>query len=693
MKTFDRSWFLEGNWHHVLGCVGLALLSLHQPWVLSITLVYLYKLYRYDGILFLVGLGLASTVLIHHELITPVDLKGRKVEAQVLYTESAKNRVIAQSDEGKVLIYLDDDYAVHAGDYVVATGNYRESTVPSMPGEFDYDTFLLSVGIDGVFYADTVTVMREGFSVYQFREWVDDYITERYDAVGPYIRMFVLADRNAMDDDVLEATQSLGIAHLFAISGLHISLLTMILITTLKQFKCREGFIDVALGFFLSAYLILTVFAVSVVRASLMMVGLRLSKKLHFHFTGIDMLSMLAVFLLLINPLFYVQTGFMLSFLVAFSLMCSSPILSKKSTVMSGFYVSAIAFFATLPLISDLSHGVHPLTILLNVMFVFYTMFLLLPFGYITFALPFFEALYGVIIVLFEWLVIWTHRLFSLRVNLYFGSMFFIIIYYGLWLWILQGKKMRVRVKYMAIYLMFLLCLPYVRMHSQVVVFHVHGDSLLVRDAFNRCTMLIDTGESTTHHQLSQSLYALRVTRLDYVFISHWHYDHYGAYDEVSNHFPVLNLITRENAMVHESKWIECGHLAFYIFPMEKEYACENNHSIMMLIKIADDIILFTGDIEREREQAFNEDLSMVTMLKVAHHGSRTSSNTVFLEQIQARDALVSAHRRNRFDHPHQETLDRLKHQNMTIHRTDQEGTIFFNYYFGNRIKKTPYQP
>ena len=86
--------------------------------------------------------------------------------------------------------------------------------------------------------------------------------------------------------------------------------------------------------------------------------------------------------------------------------------------------------------------------------------------------------------------------------------------------------------------------------------------------------------------------------------------------------------------------------------------------------------VLFTGDLEQHGEACLVDRLPPSTVLKLAHHGSRTSSSEPFLDAIRPSLALISAGRGNRFGHPHEVVLHRLQARGIPVLRTDELGTI-----------------
>jgi competence protein ComEC len=104
-----------------------------------------------------------------------------------------------------------------------------------------------------------------------------------------------------------------------------------------------------------------------------------------------------------------------------------------------------------------------------------------------------------------------------------------------------------------------------------------------------------------------------------------------------------------------------------------------NDSSLVIQVRYGPRRFLLTGDIEQEREKELAGGLAPADVLKVAHHGSRTSSGSEFLTRVRPTFAVISAGLDNVHGHPHREVLDRLTRQRVTVFRTDHDGMISFS--------------
>ena len=229
------------------------------------------------------------------------------------------------------------------------------------------------------------------------------------------------------------------------------------------------------------------------------------------------------------------------------------------------------------------------------------------------------------------------------------------------------------------------------------------GDSMLLQTPDNEY-MLIDTGEYEYYDKLSSYLEHYNIKKFKYVIFTHPHSDHMGSADKIVKNYEIENLImpdatnntkTFERLVTEiENKNLDIilpvpgdkykfGESEFIILaPISEEYKNLNNYSIVIKLTYGKNKFLFTGDMEKESENEVmdfckknNIDLS-VDVLKLAHHGSSTSSQQSFLNLINPRYAVIMCGVDNTYNHPNLKTMERVKSTGAEILRTDSNGDI-----------------
>ncbi len=213
--------------------------------------------------------------------------------------------------------------------------------------------------------------------------------------------------------------------------------------------------------------------------------------------------------------------------------------------------------------------------------------------------------------------------------------------------------------------------------------------------------MMIDAGNNDDSDLILNYLNSKNVKTIDYMIGTHPHEDHIGSMDTVINNFDVDNVYLPK--ILHTTKTFEDVLTAvenknlkidepvagneFYFNGMTveilapiREYSDLNDNSIVLKITDGDVDFLFTGDIEKEAEYDIiqsGENLS-ADVLKVAHHGSDTSSSEDFIKKVSPEYAVISVGKDNSYGHPEESTLDLFNRLNIETYRTDQSGTITF---------------
>ena len=211
-------------------------------------------------------------------------------------------------------------------------------------------------------------------------------------------------------------------------------------------------------------------------------------------------------------------------------------------------------------------------------------------------------------------------------------------------------------------------------------------------------TMLIDAGEVENGEDVSEYISSRETERIDFLVGTHPHSDHIGGLAAIVNSFDVGNVymprvshnsVAYENlisAVLDKNMKIKSpmGGDVIYetdnvlievLSPNRAEYDNLNNYSIVIKLTYGDTSFLFTGDAENEVLWEITGDVS-ADVLKVAHHGSDTSSDEVFMKRVSPSYAVIPVGENNQYGHPHWEVLKLLSEINAKVYRTDEDGTV-----------------
>lgn len=224
------------------------------------------------------------------------------------------------------------------------------------------------------------------------------------------------------------------------------------------------------------------------------------------------------------------------------------------------------------------------------------------------------------------------------------------------------------------------------------------ADSILISQGQNH--MLIDAGNNADADQVTNYLKNKGIIKLDYVIGTHAHEDHIGGLDAVISRFDigkvlipkqvsttktfedVLMAIKNKNMKVTVPKAGDVYNLGkakwTILAPNKEEYEDINNSSIVIRMTFGDNSFLFMGDAEELSEQEILANKLEVKsdLIKIGHHGSNSSTSSVFLKKVMPKYAVISVGKDNSYNHPDSLVLNRLKTFGAEVFRTDEFGTI-----------------
>ena len=529
----------------------------------------------------------------------------------------------------------------------------------------------------------------------------------------------ILADKSLVDTFDRDRFDSLGMSHILAVSGLHIGVLAIFLEFIIKKISKNKKFTDLALVIILFLYIMAIGFPISAVRAFLFYILYKGNTYLEEDIDKRDIFFLSLSILLFINPMAIYSISLLLSYGAIFGLIFVYPHLIERVSSKSFINKSIIGTFSVLisvfPLVNFYFSGFSILVFAAN-LFIVPIYSIIISLGFIM-SLGFFPSLIGNFL---DILMNATYGLESLLISK--GSIFlilkafkfeYIFVYYILLIFIMNRHRLNEiispNLKLIEIYLTISFIVMGIGIYKDLMTFEIsqlyvdQGDCTLI--SYRGRNYLIDTGGARFENKIAEkylfpSLKLRGVSTIDGIFISHFDEDHAGNLNKILKNYRVKNVFVNhlpkdKNILENTEKYSNIIQLSnrdrvklFKDTSMEvlldnKDRSDENDKSMVLLLNHKGFKTLFTGDISEDLEKQVDR---KINLLKVAHHGSKTSTSEEFLEKTKPIFAMISAGYENSYGHPHKEVLKNLEKHGIIYYVTSKDGETDFKI-FGDKLQ------
>lgn len=631
----------------------------------------------------------------------PLTINNKMIVREVTQNNDYQ-KIILDDGVTKYIYYnmLNSNDIMHVGDIYNVSGNVVKQQLANTPNGFNYAKYLKYQNIVGILEIDQKAYINNIFIFNKINNWIEQYYDNNFEH-SDVIKALVIGKKNGLDEDLKSNVQSIGISHLFVVSGLHVGMLTSLLSLFLKKIKTPCKITNTIIFIFLGGYLIVTNFMVSVIRVSLAYLLKHILKR---DFTPLDMISINMLLVLVINPFYIYSYSFILTYLISSMIIIIRPLLLKKKSIIAYLVNMIIISFAsiviTLPIVVNLNSTINLLSILYNIIYIPFVSYILLPLSVILTFLPFLENIFSFLYFFF----IWSINLFS---NFDYLSFSFPVlnslgnvIYYCLLLVIIymcENKKWYF-VSLFIVYLFGWYNKAYFELNDKVVFLDVaEGDATHIKTSFNQYNIIIDTGINNDDTIISY-LQKEGIRTIDLVIISHGDSDHNGNLEGLLNDFKVkyvmlskydyktYQILTKNNynnyCLVERGDVFKLGKMSFDILWPNQDTNDINNNSLVFKMNYDDTLFLFTGDIEKEVEEKIIdlEDHIDIDVLKIAHHASNTSTHSKWLDNVKFKVGVAMTGDKNPFGFPNKYTVKRL--EKYEVYYTSECDSIIFSKVF-----------
>lgn len=626
------------------------------------------------------------------------------------------------------------------GRKISVIGNMYNKSKVRVPGEFNYSEYLRGKGICGSINLKdpkNISVDKHGENYFAsrllwIRQGIADIFSE-YTTVqsAGLLKSLLLGDRNDISAETRSEFVKAGVIHILAISGLHVGFIAVLFSFLFGRFCIITRSTLTILGLFL--FLFISGMSVSVLRAVIMGTVFFIAKIFDKETSIFNSLGIAALIILIFSPNSLFDISFQLSFAAVFSIAYIYPKLEKiiinlkikpeaLKSIFKLFSVTLAAQIGTIPLVLLYFGKLSIISLITNILvipiagIIVGMGILLIAVSFLVSFLPVItgEAINGVIILLFNIIARSSSYSFS-YINVAGYNMISLLIYYGsLALLFFLLKKFSSALAKVVLIIFTSISISVFSGIVQTEFFEKgklnilfvdvgQGDATLIRFP-NGKSAIVDAGDIKFRDSgvktIAPLLAYLGIDIIDYGFITHYDLDHFGGMLNLIYHNKIKNLIippidtcievekkltqfiNRHSVKFSEFKKtiINVGESKMFLLNSPpKSGISANMRSGVILIQHGKTKVLLTGDIEYPGEleliHNYAEQLDS-DVLKVAHHGSKTSTSDEFISKVTPKISIISAGVNNRFGHPHINTLYTLKKFKSDVYRTDKEGSI-----------------
>lgn len=601
-------------------------------------------------------------------------------------------------------------------------GSFNQSLHTRNQHGFNRKWYEFSTNKIGTFKIDKIVAQRKGTLLLygrKIRAQAIDAVEKHFSGkLAVYMKALLLGYRNQDFQEIRDAYTSSGVLHLFSISGMHIS----IFFGWCFYFFRRSllTFEEFSIPFILLMLLFVVLFGqgLSIWRGMLTYLIQFIFKEKQIYWSGLDRFSLMLFILLLIDPKSFIQTSGVLSILLSAILLFSRSY--QKNTLRYSIELSLLAspilmfYFYEIPLLGG------ALTAVITPFF----SLILLPglvgacfWAWIGLPVAFLNVFFDYILKIFEQALAFSSHFVVITGKLSLAGLIGLLV---LGLLLYQSKRWQ---KLYLVGLILFLLIPKIPLSSSVTFVDVgQGDSIVLQSRGNREVYLIDTGGKINYFEpeVKQSqtnadftlipfLKGEGIRTIDGLFLTHGDFDHAGDLEQVLKNVHVKKIyipsgmlqhkimVNLDKQLLKKTKIVELERGARIGDKIRLEVLApfgkgegKNNDSLVLQSKIKGIQFLFMGDLEKEGEAQLLRDYPnlQADVIKIGHHGSRTSSTEAFISQLNAKHSVISCGVNNHFNHPHNEVVERLNQHQIKIFRTDQDGMIRYLWSVRNKWPK-----
>jgi len=666
------NYFIEGF------AIFFLLLGLFHFWLLVVAFLYLYwqrKVLKIPFLLIVMAI-ISFRYFIVETLEIPdhIDGVGQITEIK---SYDYSDLVTIRIDGVLYQTFLSKD-AFDYGDELYITADVMPFRKETIPFGFDQKQYMLSLNMRGSLEVTSISFIRSHTGFYTLREKLKDSIGLLESK--NYVRALILGEKS-FDEPERDLFQTLGILYLFTVSGIHIYGFLWMIKKVFFFLSLEENVQKILIFLLLLVFSYLNAFSMSVVRIVIIFILTEMNTRLKTDLSKLDIIHLAFMVMLIIHIQWIYHLGFLMLFLILNFIELMKDQLGSHDGYLGRLKMTGLIVLVTLPFQNQISI----LMILLMPLMIFILAVPMFLFSIFVLFVPELDQLFVLLIDFFEKM---SFVFNDKNIIWYLPALTFeaIILYFILLIYSLKARHFYFLIKRMSlIVFVFGFFVFDVKMLDETTFYMIdvgQGDAMLIES--RSCTMVIDS-----YQYVLPFLHDLGIYKLDYLILTHSDDDHIKEAQSLIDHMAIDHILINpyNTYPIHSDRTIKvqhddhmtCGSLSIDFLGPLKHFDDLNNNSLVFSITLGSKRFLFTGDIGKEAEEALAltyQNALKSDVLKIAHHGSDTSTSELFLKYVNPEVALISVGSNNRFGFPDREVIRRLTALDIEIYRTDEMGTI-----------------
>ena len=658
----------------------------------------------------------------------------------------------------KKFILLTKNKEIEYGNKIKLEGTYIKPSKSRNYKGFDYSNYLKTENIYGTIEQNgKIELIKEKninylfINLYKVKNKIIKNINNKFpeETRGLFLGI-LLGDKSSIEEDVRQNFADSSLSHILAVSGTHISYVVICISVLFKKLKLNKNIRKVLTSLVLFMYLYLVDFSVSATRAVIMSTIVIMQMLFYRKQDTITTIAFSSIIILINNPYSILNIGFLLSYggTIGIILFVNRISIESKEDFFQRFksylkdicIVTISAQTIIMPIIIYYFNTISFTFIISNII-ASLIIGPIIMIGLVIIAISFFKIpiisliirFYNILIVILVRTADIISKIPMSKIYLKTPTTLEIIFYYSvvfliaLLIYIKKSNRKFIK-KTIQIYIynlknffinnrnkvlifisiVSLISITSIKIPKELKINFIdvgQGDSCLITTPQNK-KVIVDSGGSESYdvgkNVLLPYLLDKRITKIDYIMISHFDTDHCKGFEYVLENIKVKNVIISKQSETSENfkqimKIIRKKRINLIIVQKETKIKIDNFTTVDILSpqseNIADNMndnsivakfeaynfsILFTGDAsEKIEKELIKENINLKSdILKVSHHGSKTGTSEEFLKSVKPKIALIGVGENNKFGHPTKDVIKRLTENKIKIYRTDTDGEI-----------------